>query len=398
MLTWGNFQYAKENPGGNDFLVHWIGARNLITEGISPYSDETALDIQRVVYGRPAKNGEHELRVAYPLYSIAIFAPFAMIPDFVFARALWMTLLEGAILLIAFISIWITDWQPRSISLALYLIFSVFWYHSFRSLINGNAIVLVTLGLVAGFWAIRKGADELAGVIFAFTTIKPQVVALILVYVIFWSIRQRRSRLVIWFFSTLLLLVLGAVMILPDWIMQNIRELIRFPAYNPPLTFGAALHELLPGFGERLGWVITGLLVIILIIEWRISVKTKYRGFLWTALLTLVASQWIGIPTDPGNFIILFPAIVLIFAVFDERWIRTGKVFSVLVMLFLLVGIWLIFLNTLEPGYQPQQSPIMFIPLPGFLLAMFYWIRWWTFQRPNIWFHDLISEDDSGLL
>lgn len=397
-LTWGNYEYAQENPGGNDFLVHWMGARNLITEGISPYSDETALDIQRIVYGRPAQNGEHELRVAYPLYSIAIFAPFALISDFVLARALWMTLLEGALFLIAFISIKITDWKPRSIILAFYFVFSILWYHSLRSLINGNAIILVAVGLVAGFWAIRKGADELAGVLFAFTTIKPQVVVLILLYVIYWSIKQRRTRVIIWFFSTLLLFVMSAVMLLPDWIMQNIRELIRFPAYNPPLTLGTALLGLFPGFGERLSWVVTGLLVIILVIEWRISVRIEYRRFLWTAFLTMVASQWIGIPTDPGNFIILFPAIVLIFAVFDERWKRAGLVFSVIIMLLLFVGIWLIFLKTLEPGYQPQQSPIMFIPLPGFLLAMLYWIRWWIFQRPNIWFDDLISEEDSGLL
>ncbi|MCJ7622801.1 MAG: glycosyltransferase 87 family protein [Anaerolineaceae bacterium] len=398
LLTWGNLKYAKENPGGNDFLVHWIGSRNLIIKGISPYSDETALDIQKVVYGRPARDGEHELRVVYPLYSIAVFAPFALISDYEFARALWMTLLETAILLIAFLSIRITDWKPKSIILAVYLCFSILWYHSLRSLINGNAIVLVALGVVAGFWAIRKGADELAGVLFAFTTIKPQVVVLILIYVIYWSIKQRRSRIIVWFFSTVLLLVMSAVMLIPNWIMQNIRELIRFPSYNPPLTFGTALLDLFPGFGDRLSWVVTGLLVIIMIIEWRISVRTKYRGFIWTAFLTLVATQWIGIPTDPGNFIILFPAIVLLFAVIEERWERVGGILSVLIMLLLGIGIWLIFLNTLEPGYQPQQSPVMFIPLPGFLLVMLYWIRWWTFQRPSVWFDDLIGEEESDLL
>jgi F0F1-type ATP synthase assembly protein I len=24
-LTWFNYRYAQQNPGGNDFLVHWMG-------------------------------------------------------------------------------------------------------------------------------------------------------------------------------------------------------------------------------------------------------------------------------------------------------------------------------------------------------------------------------------
>ena len=35
---------------------------------------------------------------------------------------------------------------------------------------------------------MRAGADELAGVLFAFTTIKPQVVVLVLVFIAFWAL------------------------------------------------------------------------------------------------------------------------------------------------------------------------------------------------------------------
>ena len=63
-LTLANYRFAVQNPGGNDFLVHWVGTRALLVDGISPYSDETALRIQRMAYGRPAREGEHELRVA----------------------------------------------------------------------------------------------------------------------------------------------------------------------------------------------------------------------------------------------------------------------------------------------------------------------------------------------
>ncbi|NPV57801.1 MAG: DUF2029 domain-containing protein, partial [Anaerolineae bacterium] len=181
-MTIANYNFASKNPGGNDFLVHWVGTRNLVFEGISPYSDETALDIQTLAYGRPARADEHELRVAYPLYSIVVFFPFALIKDFNIARAVWMTTLELALLALSFVSIRIVNWKPKTLTLVIFFLFSMLWYHAVRPLINGNVVILIALGLAGAFLAIRDGRDELAGVLLALTTIKPQVTLVVLVF------------------------------------------------------------------------------------------------------------------------------------------------------------------------------------------------------------------------
>ncbi len=128
-VTWSNYQYTLKNPGGNDFLVHWVGTRVLFFDGISPYSDEAALQIQTLAYGRPARPGEHELRVAYPLYSVVFFLPFALISDFHLARAVWMTVLEAALIGITLLSLRLCRWKPSPLMLAGLLIFSLLWYH-----------------------------------------------------------------------------------------------------------------------------------------------------------------------------------------------------------------------------------------------------------------------------
>ena len=68
MITWANYQFVQENPGGTDFLVHWMGTRALLIDGLSPYSDTVAERIQTYAYGRQAQSGENELGIAYPLY------------------------------------------------------------------------------------------------------------------------------------------------------------------------------------------------------------------------------------------------------------------------------------------------------------------------------------------
>ena len=164
-------------------------------------------------------------------------------------------------------------------------------------------MILVTFLFCAGFLAIKNRVDELAGVLFAFSTIKPQLALLICAFVLIWSIRQKRWRIVTWLLSTTALLVAGAFLLMPDWLLQNLREVVRYPTYNPPGTFGTALAALLPGIGRQVGWLMSGLLTLVLLIEWFLSKQGGYRNFLWTACITLTASQWIGIQTDPRQFL-----------------------------------------------------------------------------------------------
>lgn len=389
LLVWGNYRYTSQNPGGNDFLVHWLGTKSFFEDGLSPYSDEVALRIQTMVYGRAARAGEHELRVAYPLYSIFVFLPFALISDYNLSRAVWMAVLETGLIAMAFLSLRLVRWRPKPLILALFLLFSVFWYHALRPVILGNVVILIALAIVAILLAIRAGNDEFAGILMALITIKPQVVLLFILFVSIWAASQGRWKIIIWFLIGMFFLVGIATILIPDWILQNLREVLRYPSYNPPGTLPAALGAIIPQGGERLGRVISGIVVLVVLVEWFLNRKSEFRAFLWTTCLTLTGSFWIGLQTDPGNFIVAYPALVLTFAVWVERWRNRGVVLSVIVMFLLFIGIWEIFLSTVEMDYQPIQSPIMFLPLPLFLFIMLYWNRWWAVRPPRVWFDSI---------
>ncbi len=394
ILTFANTAFARQNPGGSDFLVHYIGTRALVFDGISPYSDETALKIQQIAYGRPARSGEHELRVAYPLYSIVIFLPFALINDFNLARGLWMTVLEIGLVGFTLLSLRLANWKPGRKMLIFVLLFSVLWYHGMRPLINGNAVILVGVLMAGGLLALRNGEDELAGVLLAFSTIKPQVVLLPLLYLILWALYRKRHKLVGWIVGTVVLLTISGMLLIPDWILQNLREVIRYPLYNPPGTLQASLKVWFPATGERLGNAVSIILGLILLVEWWRNRQGDSRANLWVFSLTLVISQWIGIQTDPGNFVILVPALFTAVAIWEERWGSLGRIISVILLVGLLVGIWAIFLATVAYDYQPIQSPVMFLPLPGILLMLLYWVRWWAVRPVNLWY-DLLRQKDN---
>ncbi len=384
-LTWGNLNYARENPGGNDFLVHWTGTRVFLTEGISPYSDEAAIRIQTAAYGRPAQTDEHELRFAYPLYSIVFFFPFAFIKDFVVARAVWMTVLEVTIIGLSLLGLQVGRWKPGAIWVGVFVVFGLFWYHGVRPIINGNAVILVALGLTAAFLSVRKGADELAGVLLALSTIKPQVVLIPGLFLLIWTIAHGRWKMLLWFIGTLGLLAGASALLLPDWILQNLREIMRYPGYNPPGTPGQAMAVWLPAMGERIGSGISILVGLVLLIEWILAIRRHENGLSWAFCLTLVLSQWSGIQNDPGNYVVLLPAIPIIFRAWEERWKHVGRILTIVTLLVLLVGIWWVFVGTIEFSYQPVQSPVMIFVLPGLIFILLYWVRWWAIQPPKVW-------------
>ena len=389
LFTFGNYQFSRTNPGGSDFLVHWVGTRELVLNGASPYSDEVALKIQTAAYGRPARSNEHELRVAYPLYSIILFLPFSLIADFIFARAIWMTVLEFGLFALVFVLLRVTNWKPKRMTLIFLLLFVVFWYHGMRPLINGNAVIIVTLLLSAGLLALRNGEQELAGVLFAFSTIKPQVVVIPLAFLFFWSLYRKKYRLIGWMIGTVALLSAAASLIIPDWIIQNLREVLRYPLYNPPGTLQDCLKVWFPGAGGRLGLAVTVGLSLLLLVEWWHNRKGDFQAFLWLFSLTLVCSVWIGIQTDPGNFIVLLPAMFFIFSFWEDRWKKKGVLLTLGVLLLITVSIWVIFITSLEVTYQPIQSPIMFLPLPALLFPLLYWIRWWCVKPPTVWYEQV---------
>lgn len=374
-LVGSNYWFANQNPGGNDFIPLYIGTRMFVANSWSPYSSQTGDEIQQMVYGRAAKEGEDHHSYVYPFYAAIIFLPFSLVSDYTFARALWLTFLEILIIILAFVSMKQTRWKPSFWLVPIYLVFSLLWYHSVRPIINGNAVVIVAVLIGLALAAIQLEKDTIAGFLLGYSTIKPNLVLIPILFVVIWAISHKRWKLIGWTFGSVLFFILIGMIFIPDWPLQNIAAILRYPEYTNELTLGAALEGWWPHIGPQLRWGMTIFLAALLAFEWRAALGKGSDRFLWTICLTLTLSQWLGIATDPGNFIILFPAIVVNFAFITEKWKKTGDWIVLINIVILFIGLWFLFLITLEYGDQPTQNPVMYIPLPLFLLIGLYGIR-----------------------
>jgi hypothetical protein len=184
--------------------------------------------------------------------------------------------------------------------------------------------------------------------------------------------------------ATMVLLAAFATLMLPSWWLENLREVLRYPAYNPPGSLSAVFAVWWPAQGGRIGMIVSGLIGLVLLFEWWTNRRSEFNEALWTLSITLVLGQWVGIQNDPGNFILLFFPIIYVFSIWIDRWKHNGQVLVLISMTILMFGIWVLFIATVENSYQPIQNPLMFIPLPLFLIAMLYWVRWWALRRTRV--------------
>jgi hypothetical protein len=81
----------------------------------------------------------------------------------------------------------------------------------------------------------------------------------------------------------------------------------------------------------------------------------------------------------------MFPALVLVLGTLEKRWGKVGSILIVLWLIILFVGLWVLFLMTVEYGDQPQQHVIMLFALPLLLLIGLYWVRWWVIRASRVW-------------
>jgi hypothetical protein len=381
--VWGNYHFAEKDISGGGFFVQWIGLRAIVSDGISPYNDSVSTEIQDSIRFQSSFSESIPPKYTSPLYSGIIFFPYALIENKVLAHSLWLSAQILAIFFILLAGLKITGWKPSWYIFLLFSLITIFSYHVLLPWLDGAVSIWATFFLVAAFLSIRNQWNEAGGILLALATIQPQMTILIILYTLIWCISRRNKLLILWFFMTIIALSVIVIFLVPDWIEQYLKIIYNFSDNFPSSNPGVLFRELWPGLGKQLGWLTTVLLGFVLVIEWYLSIKKDFGWFLWVACLTLVVSQWIGLPTIPGNFAGLILPLMLVSAMLTERWSNLGQWISVLLALMIFIVEWALMYTDLN-GPLPGMQLNLLIPLPLILLFSLYWVRWWAIKPKRL--------------
>jgi hypothetical protein len=238
--------------------------------------------------------------------------------------------------------------------------------------VNGNAAILCALFIGASLLSMRTGRDILAGFLLALSTIKPQMVVLLIPFVFIWALSHGRWKIIWSMLGSTVILVLGAELLVPGWIIDNVQQILAYPTYTLAGTPGAIFEDWLSATGIWMGRLLSVILIGLLIWHWRKTWRANFTIFYWTAFLTLAATNLIGIRTATANYIALLPGLIFVAAVFYQSGKLRDRWFMGLASTTMFVGLWIIFLVSRTGN---MQNPILFFPLPFALLLALLFMR-----------------------
>ena len=367
--------FTSKFPGGNDFFVRWLGGREFLLHGTNPYDRSIAEQAQIAMFGRLATpEDKDQAYFAYPLYTLYFFWPLSLLP-YAWAQAIWMTLLQFMLLGVTILSIRLAGWSPPKWLFWLTLFWGIFFYNGARTIILGQFSVLVGLALLLALWAVESRRDILAGICLAVTTIKPQMVVLVVIFLLIWALFQLRWRIILSFGLSMLTLLLSSMLLVPTWPVDFVRNAI---AYSDYVAFGTPLenllHFLLPAsLAAPLTIILSFLFFLALLPGWWFAFKGRPGAYTWAIMSTLIIGSLIAFRSATTNQIILYLPLFFFF----QRLTEPGAALrAALIEGGLMVVMWGAFIVTLAGDWE---HIMMHGLLPSLLLILYAvdWRRLW---------------------
>jgi hypothetical protein len=326
---------------------------------------EATLAIQRGIYGRPALPSEDQGAFAYPAYVMSLIWPLCLTNDFATVYAVAITLLILSLVLTAVLSRAAVGWKTPGWLWVWCLLWIVLLYPNDRAILLGQLAGIVSLLLGAALLAVRRGRDVLAGIALALSTIKPQMVLLIVPWLVAWAIFQSRLRLVYSFLLTLVMLIAVPMIWLPAWPAAWLEQLRAYTSYTEfgSVTWILTTYYLKTPVAVEVALTV-GLLAWLVFELW----KTRRQGFepmLWGASLSLVLTHFVAPRTATTHFSALLVPVFLLFRVLQETRPRRSLLIIASLLPLAAIASWALFLTTVEGRFE---SALNYIPIPLSLL------------------------------
>jgi len=307
---------SRRIPRGNlsDLYPRWLGSRELLLRHRDPYSPEITREIQTGYYGRPLdralKNDPTDQQAfAYPVYVAFLLAPTVKLP-FPAVQALFRWILAG--LTVISVAVWlrVIRWRMSAITTItlMLLIFSTF------PVVQGiklQQLTLLVAPLIAGsIFCLVRGRLVAAGVLLALATIKPQITAPLVAWLLLWGLSapSLRWRFVASFFSMITVLIVSGELLLPGWMHEFVRAVTAYLGYNGTRTLldGLLTRDVAVPV-EAMLFVLTGVTC------WKARrVPAWDEEFYWTTSLVLAVTVLVIPSIAPYNQLLLLPGVFLV--------------------------------------------------------------------------------------
>lgn len=322
-----SYSIEHGTPRGNlsDLYPRWLGARELLLHGRDPYSAEVTREIQAGYYGRPLDASRpadpiDQQAFAYPVYIVFYMAPTIHLSFGIVQRAFFWILVGVTA---ASVLLWLRmlDWEAAASVRAAMVVLTLGSLPVLQALKLQQLTLLVSAMCAAGVVLLVAGCPLAAGVVLALSTIKPQLVLPLLLWLGLWSLGdlRRRYRWVASFLICMAVLGAASEWLLPHWMERFWHATVAYRQYAEAIPM---LEAILPYPWGRVVEALFVVMTVVLCLK-RFRQAEKTPVFQESSCLVMAMSALIVPKFALYNQVLLLPAILLIAR--DRRKIWEGS-------------------------------------------------------------------------
>jgi len=319
---------AHGRPRGNlsDLYPRWLGARELLLHGRDPYSAEVTREAQAGFFGRPLDpdrpgGRNYQQGFYYPVY-VAFFLVPTVHLSFETVRTVFSWVLLG--LTVASIPLWlrVLRWSaPLWVQVSL-VIFTIGSLPVMQGLKLQQMTLLVAALVAMALALLVSDRPFAAGVALALATIKPQLVWLLLLWLMIWTLAEwrRRYRWAASFLLTMAILCAASEWYLPHWILRFWQAIREYRSYTGEMS---VMDELIGApWSRALEFLAFALMIVAC---WRDRRQAANTNAFALTLSLVLATTVLIVPTyGPYNQVLLVPAVLIMLK--EGRAIWQGSV------------------------------------------------------------------------
>lgn len=207
----------------SDIFLRWYASTKLLSEGRNLYDPRNADEMWKIAFGKNPWG--YETNFFYPAHILIFTAPLALLPYKV-AHLIWTIIIQIFYFASLLLVIRRSKWPPKSTSIGVFIVLNVLFLPYIFHTIWGQFNTIGMIGLVLCFFALCDKRYALAGVFAVSLTFKPQNDFLVLLFLLFWSLWQKKRWPFIFGFSVgCFLSWLFAESLQPGWVLAFIASL-----------------------------------------------------------------------------------------------------------------------------------------------------------------------------
>jgi len=365
----------------DDLMVSLNQSKLLFINGKSPYD----LEIQNYIKGIAEDEGwvlNSKFDFGYPLFQLLIYLPFALIPNYLWASAFFLTINQVCIILITHMLFQILEWEPKIVErIGVYILSAAVFFIQINMFTGNTSIIQLTF-IVAVLFYEKDKKHILSGIFLGLSLIDPISVLFTIITLLIIFITKKEFSIIFWFIITVGLLSVFVTIFDGDWLIGWLKNIILTPSRFPFTTYINGIQTKYDVQVNKLFVIIPIILTSWLGLEIIRTPKETTRGGIWLLCISGIINYYVMVQPDQYAAVLFYPSLILLVSVWWEKTNDIGKILFYLLLSAISVGIILLQLFTSFATSMHGAANIL-LGVVIFFLSNLYWARSWI-VRPYL--------------